>query len=73
MPFETETHSVVRLFFASPLPCADGERGCFREAEVENERLERAGGEITGKASHGGEIVVVLNWRHLIDHYNAET
>ena len=33
-----ETHrEAACFFFALPSPCADGERGCFREAEVENE------------------------------------
>ena len=27
-----------RIFFASSPPCADRERGCFKEAEVENGR-----------------------------------
>ena len=40
----TETHrEVLRFFFASALPSADGERGRFSEAEVENEKLETAG------------------------------
>ena len=33
-----DTHrEVVCFFFASPSPCADGKRECFREAGVENE------------------------------------
>ena len=40
---------VVCFLFASPSPCTDGGRECFREAEVENEGYR-------GLASAGGEI-----------------
>ena len=39
-----ETHDeVAHFFFASPSPCADGERERFREATVENEGYVKGG------------------------------